>query len=122
MKIINSLKDWSKIRSSRDDKSIGFIATMGNLHEGHERLIARSLLDNDITVLTIFINPTQFNDKKDLENYPKTLEQDQSLAKKLGVDFLLLPSYEEIYPDYYTLEFFPNLIKPAQSYKFQLLN
>jgi pantoate--beta-alanine ligase len=108
MKIINSLKDWRKIRKTLCNNAIGFVATMGNLHEGHESLIARSLKDNDITVLTIFINPTQFNDKKDLENYPKTLEQDKSIAEKLRVDFLFLPQAEEIYPDDYKFMITPN--------------
>jgi pantoate--beta-alanine ligase len=75
---------------------------MGHLHEGHLQLLKQSVAENDITVLSIFVNPTQFNNPQDFENYPKTLEQDLKLAQRVGTDFVLLPTYQELYPDEYT--------------------
>ena len=80
-------------------KSIGFVPTMGALHEGHASLIKRSVQDNDITVVSVFLNPTQFNDKADLERYPKTLDEDVRLAEACGADFVFAPAVEEIYPE-----------------------
>ena len=79
-------------------KSIGLVPTMGALHEGHASLVRRSVAENDVTVVSIFLNPTQFNDKKDLERYPRTLDADCALVEKMGADFVLAPSVEEIYP------------------------
>ena len=101
MQVINSIKEWQQIKKTLNNITIGFVPTMGNLHHGHSSLMERSVSDNNLTILTIYINPTQFNHKEDLANYPKTLEKDQILAKNLGVDYLILPSYEEIYPDNY---------------------
>ena len=80
-------------------KSIGFVPTMGALHEGHASLIKRSVQDNDITVVSVFLNPTQFNDKADLERYPKTLDEDVRLAEVCGADYVFAPAVEEIYPE-----------------------
>jgi hypothetical protein len=80
-------------------KSIGFVPTMGALHEGHASLIKRSVQDNDITVVSVFLNPTQFNDKADLERYPKTLDEDVRLAEACGADYVFAPAVEEIYPE-----------------------
>lgn len=80
-------------------KSIGFVPTMGALHEGHASLIKRSVQDNDITVVSAFLNPTQFNDKADLERYPKTLDEDVRLAETCGADYVFAPAVEEIYPE-----------------------
>ena len=99
MQIVKSVKKLRKIIKSLNNDSIGIVPTMGNLHQGHTSLIKKSLEDNDKTILTIFVNPTQFNNKEDLDNYPITLEEDQVLAEKLSVDILFLPQYEEIYPD-----------------------
>jgi len=82
----------------RSGKSIGFVPTMGALHEGHLSLIKRSLGENDHTVCSIFVNPVQFNNKKDLENYPKTPDQDLRLLEKTGCDAVFTPEIEEIYP------------------------
>ncbi len=98
MRIFSNLEEWRTFR--RDlDRSVGFVPTMGALHEGHLSLLRESILDNDATVLSIYVNPTQFNDPKDLANYPDTLEADLELADALGVDYVLLPTYEELYAD-----------------------
>ena len=101
MNIITEVKEWQQIRKTLNNKPIGLVPTMGNLHQGHASLIEQSVKNNEITILTIFINPMQFNNKEDLENYPKTLEKDCELAKELGVDYLLLPDRDDIYPDNY---------------------
>lgn len=80
-------------------KSIGFVPTMGALHEGHLSLIAQSRQENDITVCSIFVNPTQFNDPKDFEKYPITTAQDILLAEKAGLDILFMPTVAEMYPN-----------------------
>ncbi len=80
-------------------KKTGFVPTMGALHNGHLSLVEKSVADNDITVVSIFVNPTQFNDKKDLATYPRTLEEDCALLEKAGCDIVFSPSVEEIYPE-----------------------
>ncbi len=82
----------------KENKLIGFVPTMGALHEGHASLVKESVKENDITVVSVFLNPTQFNDKNDLANYPRTLEADCKLLKKVGADFVFAPSVEEMYP------------------------
>ena len=82
----------------KENKLIGFVPTMGALHEGHASLVKESVKENDITVVSVFLNPTQFNDKNDLANYPRTLEADCKLLEKVGADFVFAPSVEEMYP------------------------
>jgi pantoate--beta-alanine ligase len=77
---------------------------MGALHEGHLSLVARSRRDNDATLVSIFVNPTQFNDKNDLKNYPRTLKEDSAKLEAAGADYLLLPSCSELYPDGYAYQ------------------
>ena len=84
--------------------SIGFVPTMGALHQGHLSLIAMSKLQADITVCSVFINPTQFNDSKDFEKYPITIDNDILLLEKAGCDVLFLPLADEIYPNGTALE------------------
>lgn len=81
--------------------SVGFVPTMGALHAGHASLLRRARNENDIVVLSIFVNPTQFNNPDDLQKYPKTWEQDVTLANSLGVDYIFFPDYKEMYPDDY---------------------
>ena len=79
--------------------SVGLVPTMGALHAGHASLVERSVKENDVTVVSIFLNPTQFNDKKDLERYPRTLEADCLLLEKCGAQVVFAPSVDEIYPE-----------------------
>jgi pantoate--beta-alanine ligase len=81
--------------------SIGFVPTMGALHEGHFALIRQAREENEITVASIFVNPTQFNDKDDFEKYPNTLNSDVELLTEEKVNLLFLPNYNELYPDNY---------------------
>ena len=79
--------------------SVGLVPTMGALHAGHASLVERSVKENDVTVVSIFLNPTQFNDKKDLERYPRTFEADCELLEKCGAQVVFAPSVEEVYPE-----------------------
>src|SRR4051812_12103979 len=79
-------------------KEIGFVPTMGALHDGHLSLIKQSRLDCSVTIASIFVNPKQFNDKKDFEKYPVTTEKDIFILEEAGTDILFLPSVEEMYP------------------------
>lgn len=101
MQKINSPKEFQLLRKTLTG-SVGFVPTMGNLHEGHASLLKRSKQENDITVISIFVNPTQFNNSHDLKHYPRTLENDLALAEQLGVDYVFLPTKENIYPDDYS--------------------
>jgi len=79
-------------------KSVGLVPTMGALHEGHASLVKKSVTENDITVVSIFVNPTQFNDPKDLETYPRTVDADCALLESIGADYAFIPSVNEMYP------------------------
>jgi pantoate--beta-alanine ligase len=99
--IIHTLQEWQALRRNFKKNSIGFVPTMGNLHKGHESLLARAKAENQTTVLSIFINPAQFDDPNDLKNYPQTLQEDLKIAEKLGIDWVLIPKYEDLYADKY---------------------
>ncbi|WKD85407.1 Pantothenate synthetase [Polaribacter huanghezhanensis] len=79
------------------NKLIGFVPTMGALHKGHQSLVKNSIENNDVTVVSIFVNPTQFNNPDDLKKYPKTLKEDLELLENIGCDFVFIPTVEEIY-------------------------
>ncbi len=100
MKIVKKVEEFKKIRNNLKGK-IGFVPTMGALHQGHISLIKKSKEKSDITVVSIFVNPTQFNNKEDFQKYPITIEKDIKILKHEKVDFLFLPDYKEIYPDDY---------------------
>ena len=86
-------------RSLNPQRSIGFVPTMGALHAGHEALLQQSKADNDVTVLSLFVNPTQFNVASDFDAYPRTTERDLQIADHHGVDAVYLPTTESMYPD-----------------------
>jgi len=82
----------------KQGKTVGLVPTMGALHEGHASLVERSVAQNDVTVVSVFLNPTQFNDQGDLDRYPRTLEADCSLLESVGADYVFAPSVKEMYP------------------------
>lgn len=98
MDVFRTLSEWRAARASMGGE-IGFVPTMGALHEGHASLIRHCREQNDEVVLSIYVNPTQFNDAADLESYPRVLDADLSFASDLGVDAVLMPDYDELYPD-----------------------
>lgn len=100
MEIINSIVALQNAlyASRKAGKRIGLVPTMGALHDGHASLIRRSVKDCDVTVVSVFLNPTQFNDQNDLARYPRTLEADCALAETCGADIVFAPSVKEIYP------------------------
>ena len=103
MKIFNRVSGWRKYKKQNitSKKTIGFVPTMGALHPGHLSLINKSKKENSLTLVSIFINKTQFNDKNDYEKYPQKTEEDIIKLKKASVDFLLLPKHKELYSDNY---------------------
>lgn len=86
-------------------KTIGLVPTMGALHAGHASLVSRSVSENDVTVVSVFVNPTQFNDKRDLDSYPRNLEADCALLESLGADIVFAPTVEAAYPEPDTRQF-----------------
>ncbi|AMC11219.1 pantoate--beta-alanine ligase [Lutibacter profundi] len=92
---IKSIQEY--LKSLKKGTSIGFVPTMGALHKGHLSLIEQAKKENDVVVVSIFVNPTQFDKKEDLINYPKTIDQDLALLKKIKCDFVFTPTAKEIY-------------------------
>ncbi len=101
MKIIHTIKELQAEISAQKNagKRVGLVPTMGALHAGHASLVERSVAENDVTVVSIFVNPTQFNDKNDLVKYPRTLEADCQLLQSVGASIAFAPSVEEVYPE-----------------------
>lgn len=107
MEIIKTVKELRKAldEARKNGGGIGLVPTMGALHAGHLSLVGRSVKENATTVVSVFVNPTQFNDKTDLENYPRTLDKDCELLEKAGVQIVFAPSVDEIYPQEDTRSF-----------------
>jgi pantoate--beta-alanine ligase len=104
----NTVPDWLERRRALTGRSIGFVPTMGALHRGHGSLVKRCRGENEIVVVSIFVNPSQFNDPKDLERYPRTLDSDLALLESLGADEVIVPGGSELYPHGYRLRVEPD--------------
>ena len=101
MLTVNTVKELkSAVKSAREaGKSIGLVPTMGALHEGHKSLVDRCRKENDVVVVSVFVNPTQFNNKEDLRTYPRTEKADKALLEAAGCDVVFMPSVEDVYPE-----------------------
>lgn len=101
MKVIHTISELcATLDAARNEgKTVGLVPTMGALHAGHASLVERSVAENDVTVVSIFLNPTQFNDPSDLERYPRTLDADCALLESKGATIAFAPSAAEIYPE-----------------------
>ncbi|ASF39664.1 MAG: pantoate--beta-alanine ligase [Halobacillus sp.] len=100
MKVIKEIKEMQKTTAdlTRAGKSIGFVPTMGYLHEGHERLLQEARKENDYVILSIYVNPLQFGEHEDLDHYPRNIDHDLSVAKRNDIDFIFLPENKTMYP------------------------
>ena len=100
MKVFSKIVDLQNalFDERKAGRSVGLVPTMGALHEGHASLVRRSVAENAVTVVSVFVNPTQFNDKNDLKNYPRNLDADCELLEACGANYVLAPSVEEMYP------------------------
>lgn len=107
MKIVHTVKDLQAGLSAlrAQGKTVGLVPTMGALHAGHASLVKRCVAENEAAVVSVFVNPTQFNDKNDLVKYPRTLEADCVLLESCGASFAFAPSVEEMYPEPDTRQF-----------------
>jgi len=101
--LIHSISEWQALRATISN-DLGVVPTMGNLHLGHLSLLQRAVQENEVSVLTIFVNPTQFNSANDYVHYPRTLESDLKMAEEAGVAYVLAPQYQEMYPDDYAYQ------------------
>lgn len=105
MKVVTTVQALREALAEVDAQTVGFVPTMGALHAGHRSLVERARKENETVVVSVFVNPTQFNDKGDLKRYPRTPEADAALLEAAGADLVLMPSVEEIYPEPDTRQF-----------------
>lgn len=107
MEIVHTIKDLQAALAAlrAQGKTVGLVPTMGALHAGHASLVKRCVAENDAAVVSVFVNPTQFNDKNDLAKYPRTLDADCRLLEQCGAAFAFAPSVEEMYPEPDTRQF-----------------
>ena len=105
MIVIEKIADLQAYIKEKAAKSVGFVPTMGALHDGHISLITRCVAENDLCVASVFVNPTQFNDKADLERYPRTPEADCAMLQAAGCDVVFMPTVQEMYPEEDTRQF-----------------
>jgi pantoate--beta-alanine ligase len=99
MIVLQTIQDVLNWRKEQPISSLGFVPTMGALHQGHLSLVDQSLAENDTTIVSIFVNPTQFNDVNDFNNYPHTIEKDMALLRDLSISAVFIPSVAEMYPE-----------------------
>ena len=101
MKVVNTITELEELikHEKSQHHSIGLVPTMGFLHEGHRALLKRARQENEIIVLSVFVNPLQFGPNEDLANYPRDFDRDQKVAEEVGVDILFHPSVQEMYPN-----------------------
>ncbi len=105
MKVVTTVEELRAELAQAASEGVGFVPTMGALHAGHRSLVERARRENRTVVVSVFVNPTQFNDKNDLKHYPRTPEADAALLEAAGADLVLMPSVEEIYPEPDTRQF-----------------
>lgn len=105
MKTFDKVKELQEELAQYQPSEIGFVPTMGALHAGHRSLVEKARRECKIVVVSVFVNPTQFNDKTDLKNYPRTPEADLAILEEAGADIVLMPTVEEIYPEPDTRQF-----------------
>ena len=99
MKTVYTVNELQSELAKVDKSGIGFVPTMGALHAGHRSLVERARRECQTVVVSVFVNPTQFNDKSDLKHYPRTPEADEALLNEAGADIVFMPSVEEVYPE-----------------------
>ncbi len=116
-----TIKDLQKAVSisKNEEKTIGFVPTMGALHQGHISLVKKCCEQNDVCIVSIFVNPTQFNNPTDLEKYPRTIEEDTKILKEAGADIVFVPSVQEIYPEPDNCQFDFGLLDKVMEGKFR---
>lgn len=109
MKVIHSIDQLKKSlnRAKRERQTVGFVPTMGFLHEGHLALVKQARIENELVVMSIFVNPAQFGPGEDYETYPRNAQKDFALASAAGVDILFMPDVDEMYPRPSTIELLP---------------
>lgn len=119
MIVIEKIADLQAYIKSKNVKSVGFVPTMGALHDGHISLVKRCVNENDLCVASVFVNPTQFNDKSDLERYPRTPEADQAMLEAAGCDIAFMPTVQEMYPEEDTRQFHFGSIETVMEGKYR---